>query len=181
MSGVAVIFLSGCSDRVRLEGFKDSPSGKYRASVVALGALGRGYDELTPKDVDLWISDRGAKSDKPQLYHEHIELSLAGEVQWDLRWQSETSVTILLFDYGPLDRNYARYLGIKRRPLEGRTLTLAADKKSFVLVDKTWTQFEDLSKYMDIQHLDIQVGSETKTTNEMAEPSGPANVASPRR
>jgi hypothetical protein len=93
----ALLLAVGCT-RTVTGGFEDSPDKKYRCYGRVFGAYGRSFIEDTAKTVRISI----VKNDTSETLLLRKEFAVNGaDVTWDAIWEGQSSLQIIISDYGP--------------------------------------------------------------------------------
>jgi len=130
---VAVALLaSGCYMKVKIDSGTDSPNGDLRLAVVTYSGRGEGYDERKEKEIYVSIYRRGSEP-REYLYSKQFNL-VAGELDWDIAWQSPDQVKVDFFEFPPGFSRWSDAAVYRKAPtirLMTMTLSRSAGEKPF--------------------------------------------------
>lgn len=95
----AALVFAGCAMRAVIGGGAPSPDGRSYLAVTVRTPPGIGYDERSEKSVTIGISTRGTEPSENLLLTQYS--LTAGQLDWDVKWESNDRVTVELFEHPP--------------------------------------------------------------------------------
>jgi len=101
--GVMLIVLCGCTHTV-VGGGGDSPDKRYSLWVSSHGASGKAYFDRSKKKLWVRIESRGGGN--PTVLFEQSYILTGSDIQWDTRWSSNETVSVVFYDWGDGVSNY---------------------------------------------------------------------------
>src|SRR5258708_6706211 len=130
--GFMLTSLCGCTHTV-VGGGGDSPDKRYSLWVNSHGALGKAYVDKSKKE--LWVSIESRSGTSSAVLFEQRYVLTGSDIQWDTRWSSDETVSVVFYDWGD---GVSNYNNMKHLPTSNyiASLSFALDRSSGKFVEK---------------------------------------------